>query len=215
MIVMMLKLRYVILAVTLFCCSSIYAQRTMKEFWTSMPDSLIEYLDATKRREMIDFYGMGVRAEVFNVLEGISVMDTLTTRFTAVTLSESSKLSVALFPKNDGDTLICMVTTFLGPQPESTVKFYNTSWQMVPSGALLPVLPASSFFLRPDTMSEDEYEKLVSLVDPVMTSATLHPDDDTIVFSLSTPLLSKTDRERLEAILVQRKYKWNGESFGN
>ena len=181
----------------------------------SIPDSLVEYLDVTKRREMIDFYGMGVRAEVFNVLEGKSVMDTLTTRYATVTLSESSRLSVALFPKNDGDTLICMVTTFLGPQPESTVSFYNTSWQMVPSGALLPVLPPSSFFLRPDTMPVDEFEKLVSLVDPVMTSATLHPDDDTIVFSLSTPLLSKTDRERLEAILIQRKYKWNGESFGN
>ena len=215
MIVMMLKLRYVILAVTMFCCSSMFAQRTMKEFWMSIPDSLVEYLDVTKRREMIDFYGMGVRAEVFNVLEGKSVMDTLTTRFATVTLSESSRLSVALFPKNDGDTLICMVTTFLGPQPESTVSFYNTSWQMVPSGALLPVLPPSSFFLRPDTMPVDEFEKLVSLVDPVMTSATLHPDDDTIVFSLSTPLLSKTDRERLEAILIQRKYKWNGELFGN
>ena len=211
----MLKLRYVILAVTMFCCSSMFAQRTMKEFWMSIPDSLVEYLDVTKRREMIDFYGMGVRAEVFNVLEGKSVMDTLTTRFATVTLSESSRLSVALFPKNDGDTLICMVTTFLGPQPESTVSFYNTSWQMVPSGALLPVLPPSSFFLRPDTMPVDEFEKLVSLVDPVMTSATLHPDDDTIVFSLSTPLLSKTDRERLEAILIQRKYKWNGELFGN
>ncbi len=140
-------------------------------------------------------------------------MDTLTTRYAAVTLSESSRLSVALFPKNDGDTLICMVTTFLGPQPESMVKFYNTSWQVVPSGALLPVLSPSSFFLRPDTMSVDEFDKLVSFVDPVMTSATLHPDDDTIVFSLSTPLLSKTDRERLEAILVQRKYKWNGETL--
>ncbi|MBO4658815.1 MAG: DUF3256 family protein [Prevotella sp.] len=210
---MKFKKRHIVLAAMMFFCLSMHAQRMMKDFWMSMPDSLVEYLDATKRREMIDFYGMGVRAEVFNLLEGMSVMDTLTARHAAVTLSESSKLSVSLLPKNDGDTLICMVSTFLGPQPESLVSFYDSSWRKVPSEGMLPELDAQSFLLRPDTMDIDEFEKMASLVDPVMISAEFLPTDDTLVYRLSTPLLSKSDRERLDAILVERKYKWDGNSF--
>ena len=209
----MFKKRHIVLAVTMFSCLSMHAQRMMKDFWMSMPDSLVEYLDATKKHEMIDFYGMGVRAEVFNLLEGMSVMDTLTARHAAVTLSESSKLSVSLLPKNDGDTLICMVSTFLGPQPESTVSFYDSSWRKVPSEGILPELDAMSFMQRPDTMDIDEFEKMASLVDPIMISAEFHPTDDTLVYRLSTPLLSKSDRERLDAILVERRYKWDGNSF--
>lgn len=209
----MTKQRYLILAIAMCCGLTIHAQRLMKDLWMSMPDSLVEYLDANKRREMVDFYAMGVRAEVSNLLDGMSVMDTLTARHAAVTLSESSRLSVALLPKTSGDSLLCMVGTFLGPQPDSKVSFFDTSWQSVPSDGLLPVLQPTMFLQRPDTMTSDEYEKLVVLVDPVMISASLLPEDNAIVFRLSTPLLSKSDRERLDAILVERKYHWDGESF--
>ncbi len=185
----------------------------MKDFWMSMPDSLCEYLNANKRREMVDFYGMGVRAETYNLLEGMSVMDTLTTHHTVVTLSPASQLTVALLEKADGDSLLCVVSTFLGPQPESVLAFYDKEWHPVPADDLVPQIQAADLMHRPDTMDVDEYDRLVRLIDPVMTSASFSPSDASLKFRLSTPLLSANDRQRVDAILVDRKYLWDGRAF--
>ena len=205
--------RYVVLAVLVLCCFQVQAQRAMKDFWMSMPDSLCEYLNANKRREMVDFYGMGVRAETYNLLEGMSVMDTLTTHHTVVTLSPASQLTVALLEKADGDSLLCVVSTFLGPQPESVLTFYDKEWHPVPADALVPQIQAADLMHRPDTMNVDEYDRLVRLIDPVMTSASFSPSDASLKFRLSTPLLSANDRQRVDAILVDRKYLWDGRAF--
>ena len=195
------------------CCFQMQAQRAMKDFWMSMPDSLCEYLNANKRREMVDFYGMGVRAETYNLLEGMSVMDTLTTHHTVVTLSPASQLPVALFEKADGDSLLCVVSTFLGPQPESVLTFYDKEWHPVQVDDFVPQIQAADLMHRPDTMDVDEYDRLVRLIDPVMTSASFSPSDASLTFRLSTPLLSANDRQRVDAILVDRNYKWDGRAF--
>ena len=205
--------RYVVLAVLALCCFQMQAQRAMKDFWMSMPDSLCEYLNANKRREMVDFYGMGVRAETYNLLEGMSVMDTLTTHHTVVTLSPASQLTVALLEKADGDSLLCVVSTFLGPQPESVLTFYDKEWHPVQADDFVPQIQAADLMHRPDTMDVDEYDRLVRLIDPVMTSASFSPSDASLKFRLSTPLLSANDRQRVDAILVDRKYLWDGRAF--
>ena len=205
--------RYVVLAVLVLCCFQVQAQRAMKDFWMSMPDSLCEYLNANKRREMVDFYGMGVRAETYNLLEGMSVMDTLTTHHTVVTLSPASQLTVSLLEKADGDSLLCVVSTFLGPQPESVLTFYDKEWHPVSADDLVPQIQAADLMHRPDTMDVDEYDRLVRLIDPVMTSASFSPSDASLKFRLSTPLLSANDRQRVDAILVDRKYQWDGRAF--
>ncbi len=205
--------RYALLAALVFCFGHVQAQRVMKDFWMGMPDSLSEYLNATKRREMVDFYGMGVKAEVYNLLEGMSSMDTLSTRHAVVTLSQSSRLTVALLETTGGDSLICMVNTFLGPQPESVLSLYDKDWKRVSDQGVFPLVRSTELIQRPDTMSADEYDQLVRLVDPVMISASFSPEDNSLVFRLSTPLLSTADRKRLDALLVDRRYKWDGRAF--
>jgi Protein of unknown function (DUF3256). len=59
-----------------------------------LPDSLILYLDKSKRIEMVDYIDMKVRADVKNALEGMSIMDTLTHDYLQVTLNEASTLQM-------------------------------------------------------------------------------------------------------------------------
>jgi len=46
-----------------------------------------------------------------------------------------------------------------------------------------------------------------------MVQAVFLPEDQSLEFSLSTPLLTLKEKESLNAILVQRKLKWNGRMF--
>lgn len=193
--------------------SSTFAQRNLRLIWMEMPDSLVEYLNATKRTEMVDFYNMGVKAETTNLLLTPSVLDSISDNYALVTLNECVKMQLALLKTSDGDSLVCMVKTFLGGAPESVVSFYNTKWQSRDASQLMAKVDASQLIARPDTMDVERYEQLAALVDPVLMAVEYDPGQETLLFSLSTPLLTQEEIKQVNAILLQRKLKWNGRMF--
>ena len=184
------------------------AQRTMRDFIITMPDSLVEYLNKTKRTEMVDFYDMGVKAETVNLLQGSTVLDSLTGTFADISVNKSQRMQLALLPLHEADTLICMVNSFLGEAPESEVHFFNTQWMPMPSNDFLDEVTSSQLLQRPDTMAVERYDELVRFFDPVMISAVMTPDND-LIFQLSMPMVTKEEKKQLDAILLQKKLKWN------
>ena len=188
------------------------AQRTMRDFIITMPDSLVEYLNKTKRTEMVDFYDMGVKAETVNLLQGSTVLDSLNSTFADISVNKSQRMQLALLPLHEADTLICMVNSFLGEAPESEVHFFNTQWMPMPSNDFLDEVTSSQLLQRPDTMAVERYDELVRFFDPVMISAVMTPDND-LIFQLSTPMVTKEEKKQLDAILLQKKLKWNRQRF--
>ena len=188
------------------------AQRTMRDFIITMPDSLVEYLNKTKRTEMVDFYDMGVKAETFNLLQGSTVLDSLTNTFADISVNKSQRMQLALLPLHEADTLICMVHSFLGEAPESEVHFFNTQWMPMPSKDFLDEVTSSQLMQRPDTMDVERYDELVRFFDPVMIAAVLTPDSN-LIFQLSTPMVTTEEKKQLDAIMLQKKFKWNRQRF--
>ena len=188
------------------------AQRTMRDFIITMPDSLVEYLNKTKRTEMVDFYDMGVKAETFNLLQGSTVLDSLTNTFADISVNKSQRMQLALLPLHEADTLICMVNSFLGEAPESEVHFFNTQWMPMPSKDFLDEVAASQLMQRPDTMDVERYDELVRFFDPVMIAAVMTPDSN-LIFQLSTPMVTTEEKKQLDVIMLQKKFKWNRQRF--
>lgn len=194
----------------------------MREAWLSMPDSLCLYLNKNLRTELVDFVDMGVKAEVKNLMNSVSVMDTLTTDYTRVSLSEALTIELKLLPKVDADTVICLVKTYNGPAKESLVSFYDSAWNTIANDFGLTGIKSisqndssliDSFVRCPDTLSNGEFEKRKKLIDPVMVYAELSPNDYSISFSLSMPLTTSEEQEQLKPIILQRKYKWEQGMF--
>ena len=202
-----------LIAAMLFSATMSFAQKQMKDYWVAMPDSVVPYLNKTKRTEMVDFYQMGVKAETFNLLQGATTLDSLTATFADVTLNPTARIQLSLLPTTGGDTLICMSRTYYGEAPETTVSFYDSQWRPIPSGGLLPTILPESLVQRPDTMAVERYDDLFRLVDPMMTYALMSSGGQELTFFLSTPMVTKKEKMALEAILVQRKLKWDGEKF--
>ncbi len=201
----------VVLMMAVFTAAS--AQRKMADFIITMPDSVVPYLNKVKRTEMVDFYGMGVKAETFNLLSEGTVLDSLTASYAHITLNESSRMQLALLAAEQGDTLLCMVRTLLGEAPESVVSFYGSDWRKLDGNRYLDAVDPVSLLARPDTMDIERYEGLLRLIDPMMVQAVFSPDDCSLSFSLSTPLVTRKEREQLKSILLQRKVKWNHQRF--
>ncbi len=191
--------------------------KSMVEIWKSMPDSLLPYIDRTHRQEMTDFIAMGLKGDVDNSLQGKSVMDTLTQSYIHVTLNKSASLQLRRLPIRGGDSIVCVVRTWLGPGKESDVSFYDQNWQMLDAHSMFGDLSlenlAPALLVRPDTMSQARFEELVAKIDPLMVSARLFVDSDDLEVSLSLPEYNYAIMNELNAIVRLTRLKWNGEIF--
>ena len=205
--------RLLFFMVLVFISVDVSAQRKMRDFIKTMPDSLVPYLNTTKRTELVDFYEMRADAVTNNLLMENTVLDSLTAIYADIRLNESSRMQLGLLTQENGDTLICVLRTYLGEAPETTIAFYDEMWRLRDASLYLSPVDTTSLMQRPDTMTVERYEQLVRLVDPVMVAAEMLPSVKSLTFSLSIPLLSEADKKELKTILVQRNLNWNGRKF--
>ena len=120
--------------------------------------------------------------------------------------------------QTESSFVICLIKTFTAPEPESEVSFFSSSWKPLKDTFGLPVTNDASslikqFTTRPDTISQERYEELASMLDPVMISAEMSVNEQVVTFSLSRPLIEKSEILNINAIFKQRKFKWNGQTF--
>ncbi|MDD7318278.1 MAG: DUF3256 family protein [Prevotella sp.] len=197
--------------------SAAYAQATMRDIWINMPDSVAAYLDKDKRTEMADLYASQMKAEVKNNLDGISVLDKMTDDYVFVTLNGSSTLQLKKLAYNDS-FVICMVKSFKAPEPESEIFFFDAEWQPENGTFGLPITNDENvlkrdFINKPDSMSQEDFDDLLPIIDPFMLVAELSETEPVVTLTLSKPLLTSEETGKVIAIIKQRKFKWSGYIF--
>lgn len=185
--------------------------KTMREVWIDMPDSITMYLTKSMRTELADYVDMKVSAATKNAIGDTVRIDTLTSDYIAVTLSESSKLEMKLLPR-DGSNIICMVRTYYGTAAESIISFWQLDWQQLPDISM-PALENIELIKKPDSLSVTEFNKIKAMISPKMIEMRLSPNDNSLLLSYSLPDVNKEDSELIKPILVQKKINWNGKIF--
>ena len=185
--------------------------KTMREVWIDMPDSITMYLTKSMRTELADYVDMKVSAATKNAIGDTVRIDTLTSDYIAITLSESSKLEMKLLPR-DGSNIICMVRTYYGTAAESIISFWQLDWQQLPDISM-PALENIELIKKPDSLSVTEFNKIKAMISPKMIEMRLSPDDNSLFLSYSLPEVNKEETEVIKSILVQKKINWNGEIF--
>lgn len=134
------------LCLFLFSMVSVFADTPkIGELFKLMPDSLMPYLTKNNRLDMIDFREAGMKAEVNNLLEGISTMTYLSDDSLCVKMSDALRIDMKLIVK--GDNLLVRVQktyNYNKCQTEEIVSLYTPDWQLVDT------LTKSSFLLKRD-----------------------------------------------------------------
>lgn len=187
--------------------------KSLRDLWVSMPDTLLPTFNKNLRMEFVDLLDMGVKPEVKNLLGEECLMDTLTADYLHLSTSSLGNLQMKLLPVVDSDSILCVVKTFAGPELESEVKFFDQNWKKMDETQFLPsdFWQLKRYFkVKPDTMSEVRYSELARMIEPVMFHVSFSDSDESITVEVSLPLLSKVEKMQVNAILLQRKFKWNG-----
>lgn len=190
----------------------------MRDVWLSMPDSILPYLNKNLRTEHVDFVDMHVKSEVKNLLHENGVLDTLTNDFAAYYLPQSSTFEMKLLTKTDSTQIICMVKTVKAPEAESEIRFFDTLWNPIAADFGLPLHVSEGDILKqftnkPSDMADNRFEELSKMIDPVMLSASLDVSSPVITLRLSTPVLTKQEKDDVSVIAKQISFKWDGTIF--
>lgn len=184
------------------------AQQVCK-MWVNMPTSVAGALEKSGRQELLDLKQMKKAATIAGPLGERCSIDTLTADFLSVRMNEVYTLQMKMLPTSSGDSLLCLVQTYAGPQPESRIAFYSPDWKALS----MPQMHLDVDLQRPDTMSEDDFNKLQALFDPKLVSFSLSPSSAELVVALSPAAISEEEKANIKRLKLQNKLNWNGKTF--
>jgi len=184
------------------------AQQVCK-MWVSMPASVAGALEKSGRQELLDLKQMKKTAAIAGPLGEKCSIDTLTADFLSVRMNDVYTLQMKMLPTSSGDSLLCLVQTYAGPQPESRIAFYSPDWKALS----MPQMHLDVDLQRPDTMSEDDFNKLQALFDPKLVSFSLSPSSAELVVALSPAAISEEEKANIKRLKLQNKLNWNGKTF--
>jgi len=209
----MKKLLTIITTLTLML--SAQAQQA-KDYFTSMPDTILPILTEVNRADCIDFLDSNMKAEVTNRFSGKSEMTKLTADFIEMRLTPSATWQMKVLQAAE-TPLVCAVSTVSAPAADSHILFYDDDWNQLSATDYLSEMPQIDDFFTtiPDSVNLNRYLFYRSRVDVPLMKAVLSPDAQTLSFSLST--IGTLDRETVDFLqpFVRKEivYQWNGARF--
>ena len=109
----------------------------MRDVFRQMPDSLMPYLTQNNRLDFIDFIDSDMKAEVTNMMGGVSEMTALTDDCLSIRMSDALRVDMLLLdldvPVDTIRQVVVFVETFLTDSiyGESVSKTYSVDWQPV------------------------------------------------------------------------------------
>ena len=108
-----------LVAAGLFLPANFLQAQSLRNFWTTAPDSLFPHLNAGKRTELLDYVSMGVKAETKNSFNEMVTINTLTPNFMEVAICDNLLIQIKQLPSTGSDSLFCVVKTFGNQEKES------------------------------------------------------------------------------------------------
>ena len=198
-----------LVAAGLFLPANFLQAQSLRNFWTTAPDSLFPHLNAGKRTELLDYVSMGVKAETKNSFNEMVTINTLTPNFMEVAICDNLLIQIKQLPSTGSDSLFCVVKTFGNQEKESTITLYDANWQTKQQLRFSPLQNIG----EPGNMSTEQYNQLKQLTSFYMLKATLTPTATDLILTYEAPMLSTDEKKKLNSLQKQTILKWNGETF--
>lgn len=187
---------------------TVHAQ-AVDSMFVNMPDSLFPYLSSAQRVELVNLKRVdtSTSAVLRSALDCEVALQYADAERMTLALDSTAIVELAMQKVNDRN-VCCLLRTVPTPEPSTSAVLYDEEWKQIKRLTLDTV----SFTTRPDTMSIAQYDELCKLIEFPLVEAHFE-DASTIDLRLNVPLVSKDEREKLAAIIVQRKMKWNGQEY--
>lgn len=117
--------------IALVCAALTFAvqghARTASDFFKSAPEGRIALLPAPTRLDMIDYFDFGSDHDSKNALNGLARLTQVSDTVIAFAVDNDVDMQLVVLPVKN-DTLLALVTTVHSPVADSSVEFFDSSW---------------------------------------------------------------------------------------
>ncbi|MDE6071786.1 MAG: DUF3256 family protein [Muribaculaceae bacterium] len=187
---------------------------TASEAFSSLPVSVLDLLDNSRRLDMLDYYAVDSIVKVPNTMEGVSYLEKVTPDYLKVCLTPVSTMTIKILPAKRGE--IVMVAYTVGDKDQAydtDLRFYDTSFNELKRDKFLQQAPLDAFFSCPDKAARKEVAGLV----PFPTVRYLPDEHGTDMTAEMTAgqFLSQDDKKIIGKYLKPSgvRYRWTGSKF--
>ena len=205
------KYRYCFIVVFTSLCLQGFAM-DVKSMFLSMPDTMFQLVDKHNRETLISqaVPGSDTCSVVKNIFGSESWISHIDDNLIVFHPSQVHTMEMRVLCMDNGDSVLCVIDTYLAPEKESRVVMYGNDWSEIRQEDLKKMF--SGFVVE---NVEDEMLGCYSpLPDIRFVSATFDTDDENaMLVTLSLPLLNESEKSKQKTENMQRKLNWNGILF--
>lgn len=211
-------MKKLILLVAIVCANThnVFGGNTIKDIFSAMPDSIMPYLSANNKLDMLDFMANNDKAIVTNKLEGTTELEKLTANYLKLKMNEAKTVELVLLKSkpahNSTNNVLCVIETLGRDTLESKITFYSEKWQVLDIKDPIQEY-AKALVTRPDSIDSDTYGDLLKLTQNMMARAIFSNADNTILLEATFPMLSSEDKQRVACIIKPISLKWDSTGF--
>lgn len=203
---------------SIFCLTTVCLTQAqeMKSVFIQMPDSLSRILTKINREDCVDFLASNMKAEVTNRFNMPSELKTLTADYLLLQETPQCTVEMKLLPVNDSTRVVCAIRTLGSSVTDSSVAFFTTDWQPLPTGDFFHYPTADEFYLHTDSLAADTLATLRKEADITFLRLALSPDDLTLSVTYTTPAyLTRETADKLKVYLRKApvRFRWSEGKF--
>lgn len=187
-------------------------QSCMARSFIGMPESLTPYISSSMREDMIDFFAVGSKKGVTNLLMGESSVEEITDCSITVKLaSDKTVLSIRKYFTSKGDSVFVVIETVATPARDSSVRFFDSQWNVLDGGKLFDFPTVEDFAVN---LKDKKTKKGLEMVNIALLGLRFTSDGD-ISAEICIDFLPD-EVKTLVAPLISNEpklYSWNGKRF--
>lgn len=192
--------------------TTLTAQTSIRQWFTTMPDSIMPLLTKNDRLDFIDFIDSRMNAVVTNRLDGKSRMTELTDDYIHIEYTPINDITMKLLPVADTTRILCMVTTMNTTVRDSRITFYSEGWKPLSTSKLFREPQLVNFFINEKNDSAFHAQQKLDIY---LKTYSLSPQDNSLKCRLTTlDYLSTADREAVKPYVREElTFLWDGAKF--
>lgn len=190
-----------------FGVAPLHAQ-DMLDYFQSMPAEMTPYLTIAQKTELVEKSRQHEAAQLVNALGDTTRIETATDDFLSIKMSPLHQIQLRRLPLDNGQSIIGMVRTYFAPAADSSLDYFDTTWNRVETKGHLVGLEVEKLHRQPEDMSKTDYEALLALLDPTMLQFCFEPETTDLIVKQSMPLLSNEERTQITPIIQAIRLPW-------
>lgn len=188
----------------------------IRDVLLTMPDGIIQGLDAVGREELVANTNDTVSVSVKRGQFGTAIRNAISADYIEIQTSEAGTTQIKLLPLINNTQIICVVKTVCAKVCDSQMQFYTTSWMPIPQDGLFPMMDKGWFIKADVDKNSQDFRNAYAALDMNPMKISLSPADGTLTVTYEIEkYLSEDDYKKIEPYLTKepKVFSWDKSTF--